>query len=211
MSSYYSHISEAKPYWLSPDVAALVRSYPPVLISRVLKYAGLADTQGPRAQALDLGCGPGQVSVALAQTGKFAGVTAVDPSKGMVSNGIQPANGNVKIDYQIGFSDELPSVPDKSVDLVTAGTAILFRTSTRENILIKSRYVRPSSSLVQSSEDFQRASQGLETRWCNCLLCEAKVSISRYFGAFDLWLKLDLSGIRRVLLTWVPSPELCHI
>lgn len=74
-----------------------------------------------RGRALDLGCGPGKVAVALAD--HFAEVVALDPSAGMIEAGrAADAGRHDNITWTRSTAEAYESV--ERFDLVTAGTSI---------------------------------------------------------------------------------------
>ena len=97
--------------------------YPQALYDVILQYH---DSHGAsRDLALDLGCGPGQVSFPISK--HFSRVLAVDPSESMMDQGrafaksLGQAASN--IEFRAGTSESLPFVQESSVDLIISGTA----------------------------------------------------------------------------------------
>lgn len=89
--------------------------YPPALFDRLLTL-----TPG-RARLLDLGCGPGKLTLDLAP--HFAEVLAVDPSAAMLRLAQRlDAGANPHIAWTEGFAEDTP-LPD-DLDLITAGASI---------------------------------------------------------------------------------------
>ncbi|CAK9782904.1 S-adenosyl-L-methionine-dependent methyltransferase [Cutaneotrichosporon oleaginosum] len=89
-------------------------TYPAKLYDLILAYH-----RGGRAHALDMGCGPGFMAVALSP--HFSRVSAQDPSEKMVSVGLQPADGHIS--YSLGSAEDMSALPAHSVDLAVAGQA----------------------------------------------------------------------------------------
>ncbi len=85
--------------------------YPPAL------FAWLASVSPGRERAVDLGCGTGQASVALAS--HFAGVIAVDPSREQIAH----AEPHVRVSYLVAPA-EATGLADETADLVVAAQAL---------------------------------------------------------------------------------------
>lgn len=100
------------------DVARCYAHRPPYAAAL---YDFLLEQTPGRARALDLGCGPGNVAIALAD--QFAEVVALDPSAAMITAG-QAADagrhGNIAWINQTAEAYQC----ETGFDLVTAGTAI---------------------------------------------------------------------------------------
>ncbi|KAG6363861.1 hypothetical protein INS49_008964 [Diaporthe citri] len=82
-------------------------------------------TGGKFESAVDLGCGPGTATFAIART--FDNTIGLDPSEGMVSTarsflGQEHINGKVRFDVSTAEDIDPALVPDDSVDLITAAT-----------------------------------------------------------------------------------------
>ncbi|KAK2759169.1 hypothetical protein FQN54_003269 [Arachnomyces sp. PD_36] len=81
-------------------------------------------TGGQMDTLLDIGCGPGTAIRPLAA--RFAHAVGVDPSEGMIgtarSLGGVTSTGEA-IRWEVGAGEELTSIPDGSVDMITAATA----------------------------------------------------------------------------------------
>ena len=88
--------------------------YPPPLVDWVVGEAGV----GPGDTVLDLGCGTGILTRALAERGLR--VVGVDPNEDMLAQA--RATGGSGIDYRRGDAEDT-GLPDRSVALVTAAQA----------------------------------------------------------------------------------------
>ena len=89
-------------------------AYSPRLFQRIALLCGLDRTH----RVLDLGCGPGQIAIALAP---FVGhVTGIDPEPGMLD---QARAAAPELEWIVGSSYDLPSLAPRlgSVRLVTMG------------------------------------------------------------------------------------------
>lgn len=99
-----------------------------------LKYSqGLYDdiishhtsTGGKLQNAVDLGCGPGTATFAVARS--FGNTIGLDPSEGMISTarsflGSEQITSNVRFEVSTAEDIDPTLVPDGSVDLITAAT-----------------------------------------------------------------------------------------
>lgn len=82
-------------------------------------------TGGRLENALDVGCGPGIATFAVAQS--FANTIALDPSEGMITTARsllskEQTKGNVRFEVSTAEDIDPALVPDGSVDLITAAT-----------------------------------------------------------------------------------------
>lgn len=90
--------------------------YPDPLFRRLVEIAPA------RGALLDIGCGPGKISRALA--GEFERVTAVDPSRNMITLGRSMPGGNAaNIEWIEGFAEDFPIV-GRAFDLTVAANSI---------------------------------------------------------------------------------------
>jgi len=104
-------------YFASPEVAARYAQVRPYfhdeVAQRMLKFAG-----GRRYQrALDVGCGSGQSSLALAAIAEQ--VIGMDASQSMIDHA--PSHPNIS--YQLGLAEQLDFAPE-AFDLVSVGSAL---------------------------------------------------------------------------------------
>jgi ubiquinone/menaquinone biosynthesis C-methylase UbiE len=104
-------------YFTSAEVAARYTEVRPFFhdeaVERLRKFAGVARFQ----RALDVGCGTGQSSIALAAVADQ--VAAIDPSEGMLKH----ASLRPNIAYQLGVAERLDFGAGE-FDLVSAGSAL---------------------------------------------------------------------------------------
>lgn len=82
-------------------------------------------TGGKVENALDLGCGPGTATFAIART--FDNTIGLDPSEGMVSAArsfLSQENISSNVRFEVSTAEDIDSaiVPSGSVDLITAAT-----------------------------------------------------------------------------------------
>jgi SAM-dependent methyltransferase len=112
-----------------PHYVAGRPAYSMRLIERLARETGL----GKSSRALDLGCGPGSLTIPLAH---FCGTTiGIDPDATMLAAARQTAEvAGVAVDWQVGSSLELPDEL-ASLDLVTIARA--FHWMDREATLLR--------------------------------------------------------------------------
>jgi SAM-dependent methyltransferase len=100
------------------DVVACYAARPPYAPAM---YDFLLRQVSGRERALDLGCGPGKVAIALAD--HFAEVVALDPSAAMIAAGrAVDGEGHGNIAWVQAAAEDFQS--ESGFDLVTAGTSI---------------------------------------------------------------------------------------
>lgn len=104
-SSFADHFSQ-----VAARYAAYRPRYPAALVD------ALADRADPAGVAWDVGCGNGQLSVALAD--RFARVIATDPAQAQLDE----APAHPRVEYRC-VSAEASGLPDRSVALVVAAQA----------------------------------------------------------------------------------------
>ncbi|ROW07474.1 hypothetical protein VPNG_07054 [Cytospora leucostoma] len=97
--------------------------YSQVLYEDIISHH--TSTGGKRGTVLDVGCGPGIATFALAQF--FDNAIGLDPSEGMISTArsllaTEQPKPNVKFDISTAEDIDPTVIPDSSVDLITAAT-----------------------------------------------------------------------------------------
>ena len=105
MASFADHFSQ-----LAARYAAYRPHYPPELV------AALADRCERRDIAWDVGCGSGQLSVALAE--RFSRVIATDPAQAQLDH----AEPHPRVEYRCASAED-SGLPDVGVDLAVAAQA----------------------------------------------------------------------------------------
>jgi ubiquinone/menaquinone biosynthesis C-methylase UbiE len=105
MTSLFKSTTQAQHY------AKFRPVYPSTLYDKIA-----SSITGKKDLAIDVGCGTGQATVALAEY--FDHVIGIDPSEPQ----LQHAASHPKVSYQVGQSTQLP-VPDGTVAAVTAAQA----------------------------------------------------------------------------------------
>ncbi|WP_425307198.1 class I SAM-dependent methyltransferase [Ammonicoccus fulvus] len=126
-------------------------TYPPELI------ALLADAAPGRTLAADVGCGKGQLTVALA--GEFDAVLGLDPSASQLAHAIP----HERVTYRMAPAERLP-VADRSVDLVTAAQAAHWFDLPRFYAEVR-RVLVPSGALALVSYGRQQLDSAVDERF----------------------------------------------
>lgn len=97
-------------------------SYPPKVFQEIIDYHG-----GDTAFAVDVGCGPGNVTRDLAKY--FEKVVGLDSSQGMVdaAKSILESEPNEKVSFKVSPAekiDEVDVLGDWAVDVITSAVAV---------------------------------------------------------------------------------------
>ncbi|GAA97353.1 uncharacterized protein L969DRAFT_74407 [Mixia osmundae IAM 14324] len=97
--------------------------YSKELVKQILDYGHFTPSTKSGRTAVDLGCGPGQLTAQLASTNAFEHVYGLDPSAKMLSRGMQADPPAPRISYRQSSAERLECLADSSVDLLTASQA----------------------------------------------------------------------------------------
>ncbi len=111
----------------------------------------------PGSQALDIGCGSGQLSLPLAEQG--ARVLAIDPSQVMISRLEKSAEQQALIGFEcLATPIERLSLPAESVDLIVSSYALHYLRDVDKGRLVAAAYhwLRPGGTLVVADMMFGR-------------------------------------------------------
>jgi SAM-dependent methyltransferase len=140
-------------YFTAKETAAKYARYRPYFHPKIVAWLGKYLTPTTQLDlALDVGCGTGQSSVALAALA--ANVLAVDPSPAMLAE----AKKHSRIDYRLGSAEAL-DVETGAIDLVSAGLA--FHWFNREPFMTELRRVlRPKGHFLRYDCGFSGAMVG---------------------------------------------------
>ena len=120
--------------------------YGPALAAALIEAADVSTGQ----RALDVGCGPGALSVALFEMLGTDRVTAVDPSKPFVEACARRLPG---VDVRAGSAEALP-FPDHSFDVTLAQLVVNFMRDPRTGVREMRRVTRPGGTVAAAVWDY---------------------------------------------------------
>ena len=164
----------------SPVVGAAVDAYDrhvgrygPDLAREMIRVTGVRSGQ----RALDVGCGTGALTVALAEILGAANVAAIDPSERFV----MACRGRLSAaDVRVGVGEELPW-DDAEFDAVLAQLVVNGMNDARRGAREMRRVARPGAALSACVWDFDRGMSLLRAVWDSAL--EVDAELARSFGA----------------------------
>ncbi|MCZ6588313.1 MAG: class I SAM-dependent methyltransferase [Alphaproteobacteria bacterium] len=114
-----------------------------------LDFVGVADGE----QVLDLGCGTGSLTYALAQRVKYQTICGVDIAEAYIEAARRRSN-NPQIEFRVGNATAIP-LPDNSVDRVLSLLLLSFVQDTQGAIAEMRRVARPGATIAASLWDTQ--------------------------------------------------------
>lgn len=138
------------------------------------EFVGWLDVR-PDADWLDVGCGTGALSEAIADTAEPAHILGIDPSAGFVAYAERRLRGR-PASFHVGDAQELPA-PDDSRDAVVAGLVLNFVPNPARGVAEMARVARPRGTVGAYVWDY---AGGME--------------LMRYF--WDVAASLDAEGAR---------------
>jgi SAM-dependent methyltransferase len=125
-----------------------------------VRFAALVEAR-PGQRALDVGCGPGALTAALAQRLGSGSVAAIDPSASFVSAVRERLPG---VDVRHAYAEELP-FPDNEFDLAVAQLVVHFMIDPVAGLAEMARVTRPGGLVAACVWDQAGASGPLATFW----------------------------------------------
>jgi SAM-dependent methyltransferase len=128
-------------------------------------------------RALDVGCGPGALTQALAALLGPESVAAIDPSEAFVATCRERVP---EADVRVGVAEALP-FPDDAFDAVLAQLVVDGMDDARRGVAEMRRVGRPGGVLVACVWDFDGGMPLLNTMWAAALALDAERA--RSFGA----------------------------
>jgi SAM-dependent methyltransferase len=134
-----------------------VGRYGPELSSRLIDFAGVE--AGMRA--LDVGCGPGALTAALAERLGPRSVSAVDPSVPFVEACRERVPG---VDVLVAGAEELPFADD-AFDVVLSQLVVNFMTDSEAGVREMARVARPGGVVASCVWDYGGEMTLLRTFW----------------------------------------------
>src|SRR3954447_23053624 len=134
-----------------------VGRYAPSLAAALIEVVGLE----PGSRVLDVGCGPGGLTKALAEIVGEENVAAVDPSPPFVSvcRARLPS-----ADVRVAAAEELP-FEDDSCDAAFAQLVVNFMTDAERGVGEMKRVVRPGGTVAACTCDYRDRMTMLRTFW----------------------------------------------
>lgn len=107
------------------------------LAEKFLDFVGVVDGE----QVLDLGCGTGSLSNALAKRVKYQGITGIDLSEAYIAHANEQSN-DPRLEFRVGSATEVPLLDD-SVDRTMALLLLSFVSDTQKAVSEMRRVTRP--------------------------------------------------------------------
>jgi SAM-dependent methyltransferase len=134
-----------------------VGRYVPALSAALTEVVGIT----PGMRLLDVGCGPGGLTQALAAVVGGENVSAVDPSEPFVNTCRQRVPG---ADVRVGSAEALP-FPDASFDGALAQLVVNFMTDAKRGVAEMKRVVRPGGFVAACTWDYADGMTMLRAFW----------------------------------------------
>ncbi len=150
-----------------------VGRYGPELAREMVRVTGVRAGQ----RALDVGCGTGALTVALAEVLGAGNVAAIDPSERFVAACRDRAPG---ADLRVGIGEELPW-SDAEFDAVLAQLVVQGMDDARRGAAEMGRVARPGGAATACIWDFEGGMTLLRAVWDSALDVDAE--LARSFGA----------------------------
>jgi ubiquinone/menaquinone biosynthesis C-methylase UbiE len=150
-----------------------VGRYGPELARELIRVAGIQ----PSHRVLDVGCGTGALTHALAEVVGAERVAGIDPSERFVAACRERVPG---ADLRIGVAEELPWGEDE-FDSVLAQLVVDGMNDTRRGVSEMCRVARPQGVLAACVWDFARGMTLLRAVWDAAL--DVDTDLARSFGA----------------------------
>jgi ubiquinone/menaquinone biosynthesis C-methylase UbiE len=142
---------------LTPRHASAWDRRSPAGLEKVTAAVLAAVTIEPGEQALDIGCGPGQLSLALAARG--ARVLAIDASEKMIDSLEQQAERRALLGFEcLNSPIERLSLPAESVDVIVTSYALHYLRDADKGRLVAAAYhwLKPGGTLIIADMMFGR-------------------------------------------------------
>ena len=150
-----------------------VGRYGPELAGQMLRVSGVRAGQ----RALDVGCGTGALTIALANVLGAGSVAGIDPSERFVDACRARVPG---ADVRAGTAEELPWA-DAEFDVVLAQLVVDGMNDARRGVAEMYRAARPGGALSACTWDFEEGMTLLRAVWDSAL--EVDAELARSFGA----------------------------
>ena len=166
------------------------------------RFLDEVDLPEPR-RVLDLGCGTGNLTRAVAQRWPGCEVVGVDPSAPFVEAARERAAGlGSRVRFELGDADDLP-LDDGSVDAALGLLVLTFVPDAERAVAQMRRVTRPGGVLAAAVWDYGRRMQMLRTLWDAAARLDPSVvgqdegtmPLGRPGGLIDLWQRSGLEDV----------------
>ena len=165
-----------------------------LLAPRLIAFAGVQ----PGERVLDVGCGPGSLTEALAELAGPEKVAAVDPSEPFAAATAERVPG---ADVQTGGAESLPW-PAETFDAALAQLVVNFMSDADAGVAEMRRVVRPGGTVAACTWDYAGGMTMLRTFWDAALSLDPDTpDEGRTLGYNDpdalreLWLRVGLDAV----------------
>jgi ubiquinone/menaquinone biosynthesis C-methylase UbiE len=158
-----------------PDIYASVRDVPRSTLESIASILEIraADPQQvamrtdylasiqlpPATRVLEVGCGTGPVTRALAKSFPNSAVLGIDPSPLFIEQAVRLADGQPNLDFRDGDAAHLP-LPDATVDLVVFHTTLCHIPDLQAAMVEAHRVLRPAGALAIFDADYSSTNVG---------------------------------------------------
>jgi SAM-dependent methyltransferase len=173
---------------------AFMGRYANRLAPRLITFAGVQ----PGEHVLDVGCGPGSLTEALAELVGSDHVAAIDPSEPFAVATAERVPGS---DVQVGGAESLPW-PDDSFDAALAQLVVNFMSDADAGVAEMRRVVRPGGVVAACTWDYAGGMTMLRTFWDAALSLDPETPdearTMRYNDPEvlrELWLRVGLEAM----------------
>ena len=176
-----------------------------LLAPRLIAFAGVQ----PGEHVLDVGCGPGSLTEALAELAGPEKVAAVDPSEPFAAATAERVPG---ADVQAGGAESLPWAAD-TFDAALAQLVVNFMSDADAGVAEMRRVVRPGGTVAACTWDIAGGMTMLRTFWDAALSLDPETPdearTMRYNDPDtlrELWLRVGLDAVENDTLVIETSP-----